>query len=108
MTLVDINDLKQAEAERERLITELKEALSSVKQLSGMLPICASCKKIRDDKGYWTQIESYITEHSDALFSHGLCPVCAEKAMTEVEEFRKTDKAGYKARTPEPGTQEPE
>ncbi len=89
ITLVDINDLKQAEAERERLIAELKEALDKVKQLSGMLPICASCKKIRDDKGYWKQIESYISEHSEAIFSHGLCPGCAEKTMKEFKDFQK-------------------
>jgi two-component system, chemotaxis family, CheB/CheR fusion protein len=89
MTLVDINELKQAEAEREKLISELKEALANVKQLSGMLPICSSCKKIRDDKGYWSQIESYITNHSEALFSHGYCPECAEKVMKELEAFKK-------------------
>ena len=89
MTLVDIHELKQAETEREKLITELTEAMAGVKQLSGMLPICASCKKIRDDKGYWSQIESYITNHSEALFSHGYCPECAEKAMKEIEEFNK-------------------
>lgn len=49
------------------------------KTLSGMLPICASCKKIRDDKGYWNQIEAYITEHSEAKFSHGICPECMKK-----------------------------
>ena len=58
---------------------ELREALSKIKTLSGLIPICASCKKIRDDKGYWTQIESYIHEHSDADFSHGICPECMKK-----------------------------
>ena len=70
---------KLAEQERERLIIELQEALAKVKTLSGMLPICASCKKIRDDKGYWQQIEAYISDHSEAEFSHGICPDCAEK-----------------------------
>ncbi len=65
--------------EREQLISRLQEALSQVKQLSGMLPICASCKKIRDDRGYWQQIESYIRDHSEAEFTHGLCPDCATK-----------------------------
>jgi sensor domain CHASE-containing protein len=65
--------------DREELIGELKAALSKVKQLSGFLPICASCKKIRDDKGYWNQIESYIRDHSEAKFSHGLCPECCQK-----------------------------
>jgi PAS domain S-box-containing protein len=75
----DIEERKRAAAERERLIGELQEALSKVKLLSGFLPICASCKKIRDDKGYWNQIETYIHEHSEAEFSHGLCPDCARK-----------------------------
>ena len=60
---------------------ELEDALAKVKTLSGMLPICASCKKIRDDKGYWMQIESYVRDHSEAEFSHGVCPECAKKWM---------------------------
>lgn len=63
---------------------ELTEALANVKTLKGLLPICASCKKIRDDKGYWTQIESYIYKHSDAEFSHGICPDCAQKLYPEI------------------------
>jgi PAS domain S-box-containing protein len=70
---------KKAEAERERLIIELQDALADVKLLSGLVPICASCKKIRDDQGYWTQIESYIQDRSDAKFSHSICPDCAAK-----------------------------
>jgi DNA-binding response OmpR family regulator len=62
-------------------VRELEAALAKVRTLSGMLPICASCKKIRDDKGYWFQIESYISEHSEAEFSHGFCPECAQKWM---------------------------
>jgi hypothetical protein len=69
----------EAAEEREKLVAELQGALSKVKQLSGLLPICASCKKIRDDKGYWNQIEEYIRNHSEADFSHGLCPPCIEK-----------------------------
>lgn len=75
----DITERKRAREERERLIVELQDALARVKTLSGLLPICASCKKIRDDKGYWTAVETYILEHSDAEFSHGLCPDCARK-----------------------------
>lgn len=75
----DITEKKKIEAEREKLIHDLKEALTKVKTLSGLLPICASCKRIRDDKGYWRQIEVYIREHSEAVFSHGLCPECAKK-----------------------------
>ena len=67
---------RRAEAEKERLIVELQEALANIKTLSGMLPICAKCKKIRDDDGYWTMVEHYLTEHSDAQFSHGICPEC--------------------------------
>jgi PAS domain S-box-containing protein len=73
----DITERKKAEEERERLILELRDAMSKIKILSGMLPICASCKKIRDDKGYWNQIESYIKNHSEAEFSHSICPECA-------------------------------
>ncbi len=75
----DITKDKLAERERERLIEELKDAIGKVKTLSGMLPICSSCKKIRDDKGYWNQIESYLARHSEIDFSHGLCPECMDK-----------------------------
>ncbi len=75
----DITKRKEAEQENARLVGELRGALANVKVLSGLLPICASCKRIRDDKGYWGQIESYITKHSEAEFSHGYCPDCDEK-----------------------------
>jgi PAS domain S-box-containing protein len=75
----DITERKKAETERERLIAELQDALADVKLLSGLVPICANCKKIRDDQGYWTQIESYIQDRSDAKFSHSICPDCAAK-----------------------------
>ena len=75
----DITDRKKIEAERDKLIADLMQSLARVKTLSGLLPICASCKKIRDDKGYWTQIEAYIRERSEAEFSHGMCPDCADK-----------------------------
>ncbi len=74
---------EQYQAEREKLIGELQEALSRVKLLSGLLPICSHCKKIRDDAGYWQQIELYIRDHSEAEFSHGLCPDCADKYYSE-------------------------
>jgi YesN/AraC family two-component response regulator len=67
------------DAEQKRLIKELQQALASIKTLSGLIPICASCKKIRDDQGYWKQLEAYISEHSGAEFSHGICPDCAIK-----------------------------
>ena len=85
----DITERKQARAEREKLICELQEALKNVKTLSSLLPICMSCKKIRDDKGYWNQIEEYITEHTDTLFSHGVCPDCLKKMYSD---FDKEDK----------------
>jgi len=75
---------KLEEEEKEKLIAELQEALSSVRLLSGLLPICASCKKIRDDKGYWNQIEAYIREHTSAEFSHSICPECARKLYPEL------------------------
>ena len=64
--------------EKEKLIVELQEALAKVKTLSGLLPICSSCKKIRDDKGYWNQIETYIRQRSEAEFTHSICPNCAK------------------------------
>lgn len=70
---------KKMEVEREKLVRKLKEALAKVKLLSGFLPICCSCKKIRDDQGYWQQIEAYISHHSEAEFSHGLCEECSRK-----------------------------
>jgi len=73
----------------EKVIVELKKALAEVKVLSGLLPICSSCKKVRDDRGYWKQIESYIEERSTAQFSHSLCPECAEKLYPEI--MRKLD-----------------
>lgn len=75
----DITEQKAAEAERERMIRELQAALNKVKTLSGLIPICANCKRIRDDKGYWNDVEMYISQHSDAEFSHGLCNECMQK-----------------------------
>ena len=82
-SIMDITERKIAENEKEKLITELQEALDKVKLLSGFLPICASCKKIRDDQGYWKQIETYIHENSEAKFSHGICPDCAKELYPE-------------------------
>lgn len=79
----DVTERKKTEEERENLILELRNAMSKIKTLSGMLPICACCKKIRDDKGYWNQIESYIKSHSDADFSHSICPECAKSLYPE-------------------------
>lgn len=76
MIIRDISERKTADSERERLIGELKEALAKVKTLSGLLPICASCKKIRNESGQWQLLELYIRNHSEADFSHGICPEC--------------------------------
>ena len=70
---------KRAFLERERLVRDLQEAVAELKTLSGLLPICSNCKKVRDDKGYWTQIEAYIQQRSAARFSPGICPDCMEK-----------------------------
>ena len=93
-SIADITARKQAEVERERLVEERERALREIKTLSGLLPICMSCKKIRDDKGYWNQIEIYIRSHSQAEFSHGLCPECAHKLYPEY---------GNSAEPPPPG-----
>lgn len=82
-SFVDISKRKEIESDREKLIKKLQEARDQIKVLRGILPICASCKKIRDDKGYWNQIESYIKEHSEAEFTHGICPDCAKKLYPE-------------------------
>ena len=83
MPLGDISDRKKAEEERERFILQFRDALFRVKTLSGMLPICASCKKIRNDEGYWEQVEIYIKDHSGAEFTHGICRDCSKKLYPE-------------------------
>jgi len=75
--------------EREMLIVDLRQSLKQVKILSGLLPICASCKKIRDDKGYWNRLESYLSEHSNVEFSHSVCPDCVEKLYPELHLMKK-------------------
>jgi hypothetical protein len=73
------HDLQLASGRLETSLTALQQRTSQIKVLSGLLPICASCKKVRDDQGYWQQIESYIHDHSEADFSHGLCPDCIRR-----------------------------
>ncbi|WP_163339017.1 PAS domain S-box protein [Desulfopila sp. IMCC35008] len=87
----DISDRKHLEKEREKLILELQTALMEVKTLGSMLPICSSCKKIRDDEGYWKQIEEYLGEHTGAEFSHGICNDCIEKLYGNEEWYRKSN-----------------
>jgi response regulator RpfG family c-di-GMP phosphodiesterase len=83
--------LRETGIQQQALITELEAALADIKTLKGCIPICASCKKIRDDEGYWNQLESYISKHTDAIFTHGICPTCLEKARTEMKEFFKKE-----------------
>jgi PAS domain-containing protein len=78
-TIQDITERKELENEQKRLITELQNALGKIKTLSGLLPICANCKRIRDERGNWSNIEKYIEKHSEAEFTHSLCPECEEK-----------------------------
>lgn len=73
---------------------KLKQALDNIKTLSGLIPICARCKKIRDDQGYWNQIESFIQQHTDAIFSHGLCPECAEHLYGKEDWYQEMKKEG--------------
>lgn len=87
--LRDITERRAAERERERLLAELQSAVAEISTLRGLLPICSSCKRVRDDSGYWNQIESYISAHADVRFSHGLCPDCAHRLYPEV--FGKPD-----------------
>ena len=75
----ETTERKRNEEKMEQLVLELQEALAKVKLLSGLVPICAWCKKIRNDEGYWEQIEKYISKHSEADFSHSICPECMEK-----------------------------
>lgn len=77
--------LREKEREQQALISQLKEALAEIKTLKGCIPICAWCKKIRDDEGCWDQLEAYISKHTDASFSHGLCPDCLEECRVEMK-----------------------
>ena len=83
VTFLDITKRKQAEQEREKALKRLQQALHEIKTLKGIIPICSYCKKIRDEEGAWEQLESYVTQHSAAQFSHGICPECLPVAMKE-------------------------
>ncbi len=82
--LRDATQRTRAEQEREKLIRELQAALATVNQLSGLLPICANCKRIRDAEGNWANLERYISDRSNAEFSHGICPTCREELYPEL------------------------
>jgi len=83
----DITSRRREEEERLSLIQELSHSLANVKTLRGLLPICATCKKIRDDRGYWNQLESYIAEHTQAEFTHGICPECQSDLESEMDDI---------------------
>jgi PAS domain S-box-containing protein len=80
---LDLTERSRAEADRERLIADLQQALDRVKMLSGLIPICSHCKALRDDKGYWQQVDAFMREHSGAKLSHAICPDCAQKLMAD-------------------------
>ena len=88
-TLIDISRRRKLEEERDELFLDLKDALDNVKTLTGMLPICMNCKKVRDDKGYWEKVDSYLVKHSDATITHGLCPDCAQKLYPDFYKKKK-------------------
>lgn len=95
--LADMNAaLTEANRCQEEINKELRAAFAQVKQLSGLLPICASCKKIRDDTGNWQQIEAYIRDRSEAEFTHGICPQCANKAYEELERLKRSETGSFK------------
>jgi hypothetical protein len=84
MTAREIDKRQRIQMEREKIIDELQTALAEVKTLSGMIPMCGWCKNVRTDKGFWLTVEHYVGEHTDATFSHGMCPNCSEKFKADV------------------------
>jgi len=86
VTINDVTERQRAQREREALILELQQALAEVHTLGGLLPICAHCKRIRNDGGYWTRLEEYISQHSGAEFTHGICPDCLRQIYPELVE----------------------
>lgn len=85
LTIENVLARRKAEREREELIVQLQQALSEVKTLRGIVPICGRCKKIRNDKGYWSEVEQFVKEHSEAEFSHGFCPDCLQRELDAIE-----------------------
>jgi hypothetical protein len=82
---------QEAELAKAKLIDSLQNALTEIKTMSGLIPICANCKSIRNDSGFWQKVELYIEQHSDATFSHGICPECLKKAMEQLQKEQKSD-----------------
>ncbi len=87
----DITNQKWLEEDKQKLLTRLQDALAQVKTLSGLLPICSVCKRIRDDNGYWQQVEGYIQTHSEATFTHGVCPECFPKLYPDYDQSSKKE-----------------
>ncbi len=83
VTIILLHRLHQTLRSQRRLVVELQASIAQVRTLRGLIPICAWCKKIRDDDGYWSAVESYLARHSDAEFSHGICPECADEMRRE-------------------------
>jgi PAS domain S-box-containing protein len=93
----DVTERKRLEAEREKLIIDLREALAKIRTLKGLIPVCAWCRKVRDDKGYWEELEHYIRDHTDADFTHGICPDCLKKNDPETyREYKKEIEKEFK------------
>jgi len=88
----DISAQKKAEDEREKVISDLQKALAEVETLSGMIPMCSHCKKVRDDEGFWDQVEDYIAKRSNVDFSHGICPDCLKKYYPKIHEKMQKNK----------------
>jgi hypothetical protein len=84
LVIREVTERKRIELEREKLIGDLQKAVADIKTLRGLLPICASCKKIRDDRGYWQNLEQYVSAHSEAQFSHSLCPECLHRLYPDI------------------------
>ena len=93
--IADITSAKHLEQEREHLIAELQEALARVRTLSGLLPICSICKKIRDDQGYWNHVEAFVEKHSDAEFSHSICEECARKYYPDLDLYEEEEEGNW-------------
>jgi len=96
-TVLDNTERHKAEIERSQLIAKLQKTLEQVQSLSEMVPICARCKRIRNDDGYWGQVENYITEHFDAAFTHGFCPACFVAALEEIRNVNASNLDGTSA-----------
>ena len=84
---INITEKRRAQIDREKVTEELKKALKEIKTLRGILPLCSYCKKIRNDKGYWEQVDVYIQQHTEADISHSICPECAKEHYSDLDIF---------------------